>query len=91
MALSIHFRPKSMNAAKYKEVLDRLDRAGAGSPAGRLHHISFGSGDDLEVIDVWDSQASFEKFGATLGPILAELGVDPGDPVIKPVHNIIAG
>jgi hypothetical protein len=32
---------------------------------------------------------SFEKFGATLMPILGQLGIDPGQPVAHSVHNII--
>jgi hypothetical protein len=43
------------------------------------------------VFDVWDSQESFEAFGATLVPIMMELGADPGQPRVSPVHNIIAG
>jgi hypothetical protein len=40
---------------------------------------------------VWDSQAAFDAFGATLMPILGGAGIDPGEPVIAPVHNIITG
>ena len=36
-----------------------------------------------------DSVENFEKFGATLIPILSELGVDPGQPAVQPVHNVI--
>jgi hypothetical protein len=45
----------------------------------------------IQVFDVWDSQESFEAFGATLLPIMAELGSDPGQPMVAPVHNIIKG
>ena len=41
------------------------------------------------VYDVWDSQADFDAFGQTLMPILSELGVDPGQPDVMPIHNII--
>ena len=41
------------------------------------------------VYDVWDSQEDFDAFGQTLMPILAELGVDPGQPDVMPVHNIV--
>ena len=41
------------------------------------------------VFDVWDSQDSFERFGQTLLPILAALGVDPGPPSMMAIHNII--
>ena len=38
---------------------------------------------------VWDSQEQLDTFGARLGPILTELGIDPGEPEIVDVHNII--
>ncbi len=91
MALAIYFTPKSMNATQYDSVIRRLASAGAGAPAGRLHHACFGSGDQLHVIDIWDSQENFDRFGQTLMPILAEIGVDPGEPRISPLHNTIAG
>jgi hypothetical protein len=43
------------------------------------------------VFDIWESQEAFEAFGATLLPILSGLGVDPGQPMVAPVHNIIDG
>jgi hypothetical protein len=38
------------------------------------------------VYDVWESQETFEAFGAKLMPILAELGIDVGQPAVMPVH-----
>ncbi len=89
MAIGIYFNPESMDAASYDEVIRRLEAAGAGKPAGRLYHVCFGSGSKLQVFDVWDSQESFDKFGATLMPILREVGLDPGQPMVEPVHNTI--
>jgi hypothetical protein len=40
------------------------------------------------VYDVWDSQEDFDAFGQTLMPILGEMGIDPGQPDVMPVHNI---
>jgi hypothetical protein len=40
------------------------------------------------VYDVWDSPATFEAFGQTLMPILAEIGIDPGDPAVMPIHRL---
>jgi hypothetical protein len=91
MAIGIYFNPESMTAAQYDEALARLDAAGASRPAGRLYHTCFGSGDKLQVFDVWESPETFEKFGATLMPILGEIGLDVGQPMIEPVHNHIPG
>jgi hypothetical protein len=89
MAIAIYFHPESMNSAQYDDVMKRLDAAGAGSPAGRLHHSVFGPPDHLMVYDVWDSAESFQKFGDTLMPILGEVGIDPGQPDIMPLHNLV--
>ena len=40
---------------------------------------------------MWESQESFEAFGATLVPIMTGAGVDPGEPMVAPVHNVIKG
>jgi hypothetical protein len=89
MAIGIYFHPESMSADQYDEVMRRLDAAGAANPAGRLHHSSFGAPESLSVYDVWDSQESFDKFGETLMPILGEIGLDPGQPDVVPVHNLV--
>ena len=89
MAIAVYFHPESMNASQYDETIKRLDAAGAGNPPGRLHHSCFGPPDHVMVYDVWDSAESFQKFGEALMPILGEMGLDPGQPDIMPVHNVI--
>lgn len=91
MAIGIYFNPPSMTAAQYDEIIRRLDEAGLGSPAGRMYHVCFGSGDKLQVFDVWQSQQDFDKFGEALMPIAQEVGADPGQAVIESVHNVILG
>lgn len=91
MAVVLRFTPQGMTAAKYNECIKRLEQAGAGSPPGRLYHVCFGDKDNLRVSDIWDSMDSFERFGQTLKPILEELGINPGEPDIIEVHNIIEG
>jgi hypothetical protein len=91
MAIVLRFAPQGMTAAKYDEIVNRLDQAGAGSPAGRLYHVCFGDPNNLRVSDIWDSRESFEEFGKTLRPILEEVGVDSGEPEVLEVHNIIEG
>ena len=89
MAIGIYFSPAAMSAAKYDECIKALKKAGAGNPAGRSYHAAFGPKDKLMVFDVWTSQAAFDKFGKTLMPILQQLGIDPGQPSVMPVHKVI--
>ena len=88
MAIGVYFASQSMNAQQYSDILKQLEAAGAGSPKGRLYHAAFGDTNDLEVFDVWDSQADFDAFGVILMPIVAKVGLNP-QPQIMPVHNII--
>ena len=89
MAIGVYFASQSMNAQRYSDVVKQLEAAGVGSPKGRLYHAAFGDTNDLQVFDVWDSQAEFDAFGAILMPILAKVGMNPPQPDIMPVHNII--
>jgi hypothetical protein len=91
MALAFYFAPQSFSTEQYDEVIRRLDAAGAGSPPGRSYHCAFTGDGGVQVFDVWDSQESFDKFGETLIPIMAELGTDPGQPQVTEVHNVIVG
>lgn len=91
MAIGIYFAVQAMSPDKYDDVIQKLQDAGQGAPAGRTYHAAFEGEGGLHVFDVWDSQESFDAFGETLMPILAEAGVDPGEPMISPVHNIIIG
>jgi hypothetical protein len=91
MALGFYFTPSAFTPEAYDDVIKRLEAAGAGAPAGRLHHTAMVSDGQIQVFDVWESQEAFEAFGATLLPIMAELGADPGQPMVTPVHNIIQG
>jgi hypothetical protein len=89
MAIGIYFSPAAMSADKYDECLKALRKAGAANPPGRSYHASFGPADKLMVFDVWTSQAAFDKFGKTLMPILQQLGIDPGQPSVMPMHKVI--
>lgn len=91
MAICIYFAVQGMTAEKYEEALDRLEAAGQGAPAGRTYHVAFEGENGLHVVDVWDSQETFDAFGQTLIPILGELGIEPGEPMVSPVHNTITG
>jgi hypothetical protein len=91
MAIGVYFANSKFPADKYEEALSQLEAAGAGAPEGRTYHVALEMDGEINVFDVWESQATFDAFGATLMPILTALGVDPGTPMIATVHNIIEG
>ena len=89
MAIGIYFPVQGMTADKYDDVIRKLQEAGAGAPAGRSYHCAFEGENGLHVFDVWDSQATFDAFGETLMPILAEMGIE-GQPDIYPAHTFVS-
>jgi quinol monooxygenase YgiN len=91
MAIGIYFANGKFPADKYDEAISQLEAAGAGAPEGRSYHVALETDGEISVFDVWESQAAFDAFGATLMPILTGLGVDPGAPMVAQVHNVIEG
>jgi len=91
MALGFYFGHTGFTAEKYDTAIKQLEAAGEGSPKGRTLHVALETDGDINVFDVWESQEDFDAFGATLMPILGELNVDPGTPMVAQVHNVIRG
>jgi hypothetical protein len=93
MSLGLYFRPAGFTPALYDQAVKALEDAGAGwgNVPGRTFHCAMEVDGAVHVFDVWESMAAFEKFGATLLPILTGLGVDPGQPMVSPIHNVQNG
>ena len=93
MALGLYFRPTGFTRAVYDQVLKELDKAGAGfgKVPGRTFHCAMEVDGQISVFDVWESEEQFQKFGATLVPIMKKLGADPGQPQIMTVHTVRNG
>lgn len=89
MSTLIRFSPPSLTAEQYDNVVRRLNEEGIAPADGLEFEICFGSGDKHHVSLVWDSPEQMAAFGERLAPILAELGIDPGEPEVFEVHNII--
>ena len=90
MAIGVYFTHSNFPSNKYQEALSQLEAAGAGAPR-QLLHVALEADGKINVFDIWESQAAFDAFGATLMPILTGLGVDPGTPMVAQVHNVIKG
>ena len=89
MSLLIRFAPPSLTADQYDQVVRRLNEEGISPADGLDYELCFGSGDQMQVSLVWDSKEQLDAFAARLMPILAEVGIDPGEPEVFEVHNII--
>ena len=91
MSVLIRFAPDSLTSDQYDKVVQRLNDTGVFPAKGLDYEICFGSGDKMRVSQVWDTQENLEAFGARLKPILEEVGINPGEPEVTAVHNIIKG
>jgi len=89
VSLVIRFSPPSLTAEQYDSVVQRMTDDGILPADGLDYEICFGKSGNLKVSQVWDSQEQMDAFGAQLMPILAEFGIEPGEPEVLEVHNII--
>lgn len=89
MALGIYFMHGGFTPEKYAQAISRLEAAGQGSPQGRTYHFALESDGAIQVFDVWESHEEFHAFGEVLMPILTELGVELGEPMVATLHNVI--
>jgi len=89
MSVLIRFAPASLSAEQYDESIRRLEQTGDFPPEGLDYHVCFGSDGNLRVSEIWDSREQLEAFGEHLMPLLADVGIDPGEPELIEIHNII--
>jgi len=89
MSVLIRFAPASLTAQQYDETIRRLEAQGNWPPDGLEYHVCFGSDPNLRVSEIWDSRPQLDAFGERLMPVLADVGIDPGQPEILDIHNII--
>ena len=89
MSILIRFAPASLTAAQYDESVRKLEEAGDFPPDGMDLHVCFGTDGNLRVSEVWDSQEQLDAFGERLMPVLSEVGIEPGEPEVMEIHNIV--
>ena len=89
MSILARFTPASHTVQQYNDAIRRLEEGGDWPPDGLEYHVCFGSEDNIRVSEIWDSQEKFEAFGERLMPVLTDMGIEPGEPELLEVHNII--
>jgi hypothetical protein len=89
VSVLIRFAPASLSVEQYDEAVRRIQENGEWPPDGMEYHVCFGSDGNLRVSEIWDSQEQLDAFGERLMPVLAEIGIEPGQPEILEVHNIV--
>jgi heme-degrading monooxygenase HmoA len=92
MPIAVYLHPPNLTLEQFDQVDRRVQEAiGGGGPKGNIHHSVFGTDGQLMIYDIWESEADFEAFGKVLMPIVAEMGLDAGEPAVMPVHRLQEG
>ena len=90
MSIVVRFAPDSATSTEqYDEVIRLLEADGQLSPDGQDYHVCFIADGNLRVSEIWDSQEQFEAHGQHLMPVLQQVGIDPGEPQVFEIHNVI--
>jgi hypothetical protein len=90
MSVLIRFAPTSATTTQqYDETIRKLQDEGSWPPDGLDYHVCFLAGGSLRVSEIWDSREQLDTFGQRLMPVLQDVGIDPGEPEILEIHNII--
>jgi hypothetical protein len=89
MSIVVRFRPTGMSREQYQQAVRRVEDSGEFPPDGMDYHVCFGQDGDLRVSEIWDSREKFDTFGERLMPILSEVGIQPGEPEVYEVENIV--
>ena len=59
-----------------------------GRPTGFCPHCAGPTDDGWRVIDVWESEEAFQRFGEVIGLILEDVGF-AGEPRLFPIQNFV--
>jgi hypothetical protein len=96
MAIGVVFEFPGVTQAKYEEVVDQFMGRGrqfnklADWPVkGVLMHIAGPMQGGWRVVDVWESEESFRRFGEVLMPMAAKIGFPMTEPKIFPLFKFI--
>ena len=90
MSVLVRFAPAGATTTdQYDETIRRLEAMGDFPPDGLDYHVCFGTDGNLRVSEIWDSQEQLDAFGERLMPVLSEVGIDPGEPELMEIHNIV--
>jgi hypothetical protein len=96
MAIGVYFNFENTSLEQYDEACRRMNN---GQPMTKLsdwpiegclaHAAWHEESGALGVFDVWESAEAFQRFGETLMPIIAEIGLPQAQPQIAELHNFV--
>ncbi|MDI2124696.1 hypothetical protein [Yinghuangia seranimata] len=98
MAIAAVFQIPGMTQEQYDKSADAVTggRGAVKNPSdwpvpGLISHTAGPTPDGWFVVDVWESEEAFRRFGEIIVPILNNLGVPNAEPKVYPVHAMVKG
>jgi hypothetical protein len=95
MAIGVKFEIAGGTQEVYDAAVEKLtDGRGLNSLAdwpvdGIVSHVSGPTKDGWLVVDIWESEEAFQRFGEKLMPILDEIGLAGLEPEVFPAYNAV--
>lgn len=96
MAVVAVFQGPTLTREKYEASIRELTggRSRVETPSdwpveGLLLHVAGETASGFRVIDVWQSEEAFRRFGDALAPIMAKLGLQE-QPEVYSVHTLVS-
>jgi hypothetical protein len=96
MAVVGVFESPTLTQEQYEQVVSRITggKTRMESPSdwpvpGLLVHVAGQGARGFRVVDVWESQEAFDRWGETLAPVLQEVGVQV-QPDIYSTHAFVS-
>ena len=94
MAIGVVFEFPGVTRAQYettikKALKGRRNKLADWPVKGVLAHMAGPMPNGWRVVDVWQSEAAFKRFGKLLMPILKEAGLPESEPKIFPLVRFI--
>lgn len=94
MAIIAVFDDPTLTKQNYEESIRQLmGKEKAESPSdwpvkGLVAHIAGDTGNGFRVVDVWESEEAFLRFGEALAPVMKAIGIE-AEPMIYSAHTIV--
>jgi len=90
MSIAMYSHHPELTLEQFDQIDRRIHEAiGGGEPKGMIYHSVIGADHGLTVYEIWESEEDFRSFGQLLMPIITEMGLGPGQPVITPVYRLV--
>ena len=91
------FQSPSLTRENYEQSIFQLTggkKSRVTSPAdwpveGLLAHVAGDAGGGFRVVDVWESEEAFRRFGEKLAPVMKAIGID-AEPEVYPLHTLVS-